>query len=153
MPLLAVFLASQLAASQLVIPVADQPPTLDFVPGCRDSVALGDTIQTQQSCENDEKSARDDLAKRWNQFAQADKDMCTHMTKNFDPSYVELLSCLEMMRDAKTPTTEQQTKTSDNQQPSTNNGANNNTNANANARGGKRAPATSPRSRPHRKRL
>jgi hypothetical protein len=112
MSLLAILLASQLSASSFTLTAADQTPTLDFEPGCRDSLAMGDGMQTLQSCEIDEKAARDLLAKQWSGFAQSDKAMCVDMTKNFDPSYVELLSCLEMMRDAKEPANGTQSVTS-----------------------------------------
>jgi hypothetical protein len=88
-------------ASQLVVTVGNQPPAFDVKPTCR--AYMGDVVQTQQSCENDESTARQQLAKEWNQFVGSDKAMCTDLTKGFDPSYVELLSCLEMMRDAKLP--------------------------------------------------
>jgi hypothetical protein len=94
-----------LLASQLVIPVADRAPRFDFEPGCR--ATIGDGIGTLQSCEDDEKTAREQVAKQWNQFSGPDRSMCTEMTQTKHPSYVELLSCLEMMRDAKMPTSDQ----------------------------------------------
>ena len=101
MPLFALLLASQLVAT-----TADQGPTFDIEPACRDSATMADGVQTLQSCENDERVAHEQLTKQWKQFEGPDREMCTDMTKNFDPSYVELLSCLEMMRDAKTPPSE-----------------------------------------------
>jgi hypothetical protein len=92
-------------ASQLLLLVASQPPAFDIEPTCRASTE--DIVQTRQSCENDEDSARQQLAKQWGQFVGSDKAMCTDLTKSFDPSYVELLSCLEMMRDAKMPSNAQ----------------------------------------------
>jgi hypothetical protein len=94
-----------LLASQLVIPVADRAPRFDFEPGCR--ATIGDGIGTLQSCEDDEKTAREQVAKQWNQFSGPDRSMCTEMKQTYHPSYVELLSCLEMMRDAKMPTSDQ----------------------------------------------
>ncbi len=51
---------------------------------------------------NDENAARDVLVKDWGQFSASDKDHCLSMiSTGGGPSYVELLSCLEMSRDAK----------------------------------------------------
>jgi hypothetical protein len=58
---------------------------------------------SQQICLDDERAARDDLMKEWGQFPAQDKAMCTDQSKNYHPSYVELLPCLEIARDAKTP--------------------------------------------------
>jgi hypothetical protein len=51
----------------------------------------------------DERAARDVLAKGWDKYAPGDKTQCVGMNGKGGPaSYVELLSCLEIMRDAKT---------------------------------------------------
>jgi hypothetical protein len=51
---------------------------------------------------NDEKAAREDLVKNWSSFSADDKTHCLSMVSTGGgPSYVELLSCLEMSRDAK----------------------------------------------------
>jgi hypothetical protein len=92
--LLSILLGLQLVA-------ADQVPTFDVRPGCRATV---DTAEmSEQSCLSDERTARDDLAKAWPGFSASDKAMCVDQTSGFDPSYVELLTCLEMMRDARIP--------------------------------------------------
>ena len=60
------------------------------------------TGRTAESCLNDEKAARDDLTKAWTSFSADDKSHCLSMVSTGgSPSYVELLSCLEMSRDAK----------------------------------------------------
>jgi hypothetical protein len=91
-----------LLASQLAMTVANTLPTFDVGPTCRATV--GDGVETQQGCEDDEINAGQQLAKEWGQFSSSDQAMCVDLTRHFDPSYVELLSCLDMMRDAKTPT-------------------------------------------------
>ena len=94
-----------LVAAHLVIAVADNVPTLDVGPGCRSTIGIVDT--TVEACMNDEKAAREQLTKQWGTFSAPDKALCTDQTKNYNPSYVELLSCLEMMRDAKAAPTGQ----------------------------------------------
>jgi hypothetical protein len=84
--------------SQLV--AADQVPNLDVRSDCQ---AADMADMSQQICLDDERAARDDLMKEWGQFPAQDKAMCTDQSKNYHPSYVELLPCLEIARDAKTP--------------------------------------------------
>jgi hypothetical protein len=88
-------------ASQLVLVAADKAPVFNVDPTCRATITDG--METLKSCQNDENTAQQQLAKEWSQFSTSDRAMCTDLVKSYDPSYVELLSCLEMMRDAKTP--------------------------------------------------
>jgi len=92
-------LVSMLVGLQLIS--ADPVPTLNVGPGCRATTDVAGMSETD--CLDDEKSAREDLLKEWEQFSAQDKVMCTDETKSYDPSYVELLTCLESARDAKTP--------------------------------------------------
>jgi hypothetical protein len=93
-------LSAALLASQLTLTVADQIPKLDVIPGCRGATAMG-MGATPQNCVADEQSARQQLAKEWAQFAKPDKTSCTEEVSGFEPSYVELLACLEAARDAR----------------------------------------------------
>jgi hypothetical protein len=86
--------------SQLV--AADQVPNLDVRPGCQ---ATDMADMSQQTCLEDERAARADLMKEWGQFSAQDKAICTDQSTNYHPSYVELLTCLEIARDAKSYTT------------------------------------------------
>jgi hypothetical protein len=87
-----------LFASQLLVTVADQPPTFDVKPSCEADIS--DDVETAKSCQEDEQAAREQLAKMWNGFSAPDRAMCTDLTEGYNPSYVELLSCLQIMRDA-----------------------------------------------------
>lgn len=92
-------LLSMLVGLQLI--ATDQVPTLDITPGCRATV---DTAgMSEQSCLSDERAAHDHLVKAWPQFAARDKVSCTDQTRTYNPSYVELLTCLELLRDARIP--------------------------------------------------
>jgi hypothetical protein len=95
--------AALVLGSNLVMVVADGVPKLNIEPSCKtagvEGMALG---RTTQSCINDENGARDQLVKDWSTFSAADKNHClTMVATGGSPSYVELLSCLEMSRDAK----------------------------------------------------
>jgi hypothetical protein len=90
---------AMMVGGQLLIAVVDQVPDLNFQPICRDaaaSAALG-LKDDSAVCINDEKAARDALAKRWSEFASVDRARCIRMsTMNQTASYVEVLTCLEM---------------------------------------------------------
>ena len=79
------------------------PPTLQVGPSCeaagRGAVVLG---RNKEACLSDETTAQDTLKQNWSKYAAADKTTCIGMTTTGGPaSYVELLSCLEILRDAK----------------------------------------------------
>ena len=49
----------------------------------------------------DERQAEDVLTKNWSQYTRAHKTQCAGMTSRGGPqSYVELISCLDIMKDA-----------------------------------------------------
>jgi hypothetical protein len=80
----------------------DGPPELDVSISCRaaarGSVAVGGG---RQACLNDERTAKDALAKDWSSFSPLARTQCVGMNRTGGPpSYVELLVCLEIMRDA-----------------------------------------------------
>jgi hypothetical protein len=96
-------LALSLGAS-VAIALAESPPTLNIGPSC-DAAARGAIVagRDREAFMGDERAARDVLAKAWDKYAPADKTQCVGMNGKGGPaSYVELLSCLEIMRDAKT---------------------------------------------------
>lgn len=80
-------------------PVADHVPKFDIARECRSE---GGSAAMQASCAGDEAQARDQLEPLWDQSATADRAVCVRETStDGSPSYVELLTCLEMARDAK----------------------------------------------------
>ena len=89
--------------SSLITLAADGVPILKVEPSCKAAGAVGLGMgRTAESCMNDEKAAREDLIKTWSTFSADDKTHCLSMiSTGGSPSYVELISCLEMSRDAK----------------------------------------------------
>jgi hypothetical protein len=83
--------------------VADQVPKLNVTPSCRASAdgILG-VKQDIQACIQSENTARDQLAQQWSTFKLADRDSCTRLTTigGTGGTYTELITCLEMKRDA-----------------------------------------------------
>jgi hypothetical protein len=84
--------------------VADGVPTLDIEAGCRAAARMGDSLSLDESlrqCLSDENGARSELEKQWSQFSPALRQRCVATTETGgDPSYVEVLVCLQMGRDA-----------------------------------------------------
>jgi hypothetical protein len=88
-----------LLASLPFITVADSLPKFDIAAECRSE---GGANAMLERCIEDESAARDQLQPLWNQFSAADKVSCVSETSmDGTPSYVELLTCLEMARDVK----------------------------------------------------
>ena len=86
-------------ASQLMTVAAEDVPVFDIARGCKEE---GNTVESVERCTRDEKSARDQLQSEWSQFGSTAKSACTQETSiDGTPSYVELLTGLEMARDAK----------------------------------------------------
>ncbi len=82
---------------------ADTLPKLNVSPSC-DAAARGAIVigRDKEACLGDEHTAQDTLQKNWNTYNAADKVQCLGNVRTGGPaSYVELLSCLEIMRDAK----------------------------------------------------
>ena len=86
--------------SQLVIAVADGVPAFDTAPGCRAAASV--MPASFEACMKDEQDARSQLATQWEQFVASDRATCGQGEKmGGAPSYVELLTCLQMARDAR----------------------------------------------------
>jgi hypothetical protein len=88
----------------ITVALADSPPKLNVGPSCeaaaRGAIVMG---RDKAACMGDENAALDVLKKNWAQYNGADKVQCLGNVRQGGPaSYVELLSCLEIMRDAKT---------------------------------------------------
>jgi hypothetical protein len=81
------------ASRLVVVAAAGEVPTYDFGPTCRSIATLNHSIER---CTSDEEEARAKLARQWNEFSPADKDICQTVTRAAGPSYVELLTCLQI---------------------------------------------------------
>jgi hypothetical protein len=93
-------LTALILATQLIVTVADEVPKLDVTATCR--AESNQAPSSMQACMKDEQSARDQLIQQWAKFATSDKIDCTRTTESGgSSSYVELLTCLQLARDAK----------------------------------------------------
>ena len=81
---------------------ADSPPKMDLQPTCNAAAAYAIAVgRTKEACLADERAAESTLAENWSSYSVVDKTQCV-ATVNMGgpPSYVELLSCIEALRDA-----------------------------------------------------
>ena len=85
------------------IAVSSSVPQFDIAKECRYE---GGSTANFERCSQDETTALAQLRTEWGQFAGTDQKTCmvTTTTGGF-ASYVELLTCLEMARDAASPNT------------------------------------------------
>jgi hypothetical protein len=96
-------LAAVSVGLQAVVALADGPPKLNVSPSC-DAAARGAIVagRDKEACMGDERTAQDTLKQNWSKYSGADKTQCVGNVLTGGPaSYVELLSCLEIMRDSK----------------------------------------------------
>jgi hypothetical protein len=86
-----------LAAAKL-----DAVPVFDVAPSCLEARAyVGDNKNlAYQGCMKDESDARAELVRKWAHFKVGDRRDCVAQGANPMPSYVEILTCLEMSEEA-----------------------------------------------------
>ena len=93
-------------AAVLLVAGSDSVPTLDTKPSCRDASTLGEDLNaTFEQCMSDEREALAELQKQWKQFSLSDRQSCAAEQSDIVglsslSSYVELLECLVLARDA-----------------------------------------------------
>jgi hypothetical protein len=74
---------------------AEEVPRLDVNSSCK--LEAADAPETKKKCLDDENSARQSLARQWQQYPVSDRRLCTQTaTLGGVASYVELITCLEM---------------------------------------------------------
>jgi hypothetical protein len=97
------FRAITTSAVSLLVLVAGEPvPNINPEPSCRSVAERANPIGDIGVCMREEQSVRDELVKRWGEFSAADKAACIPLaTTGGTPTYTELLTCLEMTRDAR----------------------------------------------------
>jgi hypothetical protein len=91
-----------LTASHVML-VADRVPKLNIEPSCRAATSSAVSAnRTEEACKQDEQRARGKLEEQWASFEPAQKARCTSLShRGGSPSYVELLTCLELAQSAK----------------------------------------------------
>ena len=95
-----IHIAAFLFGPALMFNVAATVPTYNIKPTCRAAIELsGMAGRTTEMCEASEADARKEIVKAWPSFAESAKTRCIQTSAGHAPSYAELLTCLESMRD------------------------------------------------------
>jgi hypothetical protein len=96
--LVAVALSTQLIAAN-----AGQVPTLNMHPTCESPMRGELGAKSDLSvCLEGEQRARDELVKNWSEFTRGERAECSDLVHmGGPPSYIELLTCLEMAREVR----------------------------------------------------
>jgi hypothetical protein len=97
------FIAPALVTAGLLTAVspparAQGVPTFDVRPSCRGG---SDGRAALESCLRSEADARRRLTETWSQYTPASRRECVGEVTRESPSYVEILTCLEMAKAAK----------------------------------------------------
>jgi hypothetical protein len=89
-----------IVSSHLFVTVADNVPKFDIARSCKLDIAATAGLSVDQSiksCVRDEQQARQQLGKQWSKFPAAARASCTGQESiGGTPSYVSLLTCLQM---------------------------------------------------------
>jgi hypothetical protein len=97
-PVLALPLVMQL------VNVVDGVPNLDVTTSCRGAaraVAQSESEKREKACFETEKTTKEKLQQNWGQFPAKDRTFCIGAVKGYAPTYTELSTCLEMIRDVR----------------------------------------------------
>jgi len=84
----------------LVIAAADVVPNFNVEPSCKGGLDSPGLNERYSRCIAEERDARKTLESTWSQYPAGDRTICSDTASMGTPSYVELLTCLEMARDA-----------------------------------------------------
>jgi hypothetical protein len=84
---------------------ADKVPEINLDKSCRAAgatgVRVGANSRDDSACKRDEQDAHTKLNQGWDQFTADDRSHCLRLsTVGGSPSYVELLTCLELSKQA-----------------------------------------------------
>jgi hypothetical protein len=86
--------------ASLVLTVADELPNFNVEASCKAVEGFGLAItHSLESCVQDENAAKTELGKNWTTYAPAERSRCVAETMVGDPSYVDVLTCLQMAQD------------------------------------------------------
>ncbi len=98
-------------AGHFVVAVADKVPTMNLEPTCRGAAQVAapkadgkmpTAAEIRETCLKKEREARDKLAGQWTTFDSDHRTSCLRSTSAGGvPSYIELLTCLEIADQAR----------------------------------------------------
>lgn len=87
-----------------LVNIAEGVPNLDVSTSCKGAaraVAQSDSEKREKACFETEKNTREKLRQNWSSFPVKDRTFCLGTVKGYAPTYTELSTCLEMIRDVR----------------------------------------------------
>jgi hypothetical protein len=107
--------AALAVSAVLLVTAADGVPNFDARKGCQAGADSGVDIQPNvDQCVASEMEARNSLVQQWKNFRASDKTSCADETsKGGPPSYIEILTCMEIARDAREMEAHEPTQSTD----------------------------------------
>jgi len=85
----------------LAFAVSDALPRFDIEPTCKGGLNSPGLNERYSRCISEEQDARKKLETNWSRYPAGDRAQCARTATMASPSYVELLTCLEMDADAR----------------------------------------------------
>jgi hypothetical protein len=91
-----------LTSAHLVL-ASQEVPRLNVVPSCAAAASTGVLPHANEAaCLRDEQQARAKLKRQWSDFSASEQQRCVQLNGlGGQPSYVELLTCLQLAKEAK----------------------------------------------------
>lgn len=85
----------------LALAVSDAVPRFNIEPTCKGGLDSPGLNERYSRCIAEEKEAHAKLQAGWSKYPVGDREQCARTAGMASPSYVELLTCLEMDADAR----------------------------------------------------
>jgi hypothetical protein len=87
--------------SSIVLAAADRVPNFNIEPICREVAGRAYAPHYKETCLSKEREAQEQLKQKWATFRASDRSYCTKLASlGGVPSYVELLTCLDVAQSA-----------------------------------------------------
>jgi len=86
----------------IALAAMDAVPNFNVEPSCQAAAQQAASADYVTVCRKSEQRAHDEIARQWPQSTTADKAQCVPaVTAGGNPTYTELLTCLELARDVR----------------------------------------------------
>jgi hypothetical protein len=83
--------------SLITLAAVDRVPEFNIEPICREVAGRADAPHYKETCLRKEREAQEQLRQKWATFRASDRSYCTQLASlGGVPSYVELLTCLDV---------------------------------------------------------
>lgn len=96
------FLVPAILAGDIALAASQEAPVFNVDPNCRAAAREAPTSESMAICQATEQRAREEIVRQWSEVSAAEKAQCVPLsTLGGTPTYTELLTCIELTREAK----------------------------------------------------